>query len=48
MKICVPFGTVADAFLVSAVDGIYLVEPTPPGVTVERQDTVDDIPARAR
>lgn len=44
VKTNVPFGTVADAFLVSAVDGIYLVESDAPGVTVERQDAVDDIP----
>jgi 3-oxocholest-4-en-26-oyl-CoA dehydrogenase beta subunit len=44
VKTNVPFGTVADAFLVSAVDGIYLVEANASGVTVERQDAVDDIP----
>ena len=44
VKTSVPFGTVADAFLVSAVDGIYLVEADAAGVTVERQDAVDDIP----
>jgi 3-oxocholest-4-en-26-oyl-CoA dehydrogenase beta subunit len=44
VKTNVPFGTVADAFLVSAVDGIYLVEADAAGVTVERQDAVDDIP----
>lgn len=44
VKTNVPFGTVAHAFLVSAVDGIYLVEADAAGVTVERQDTVDDIP----
>jgi len=44
VKTNVPFGTVADAFLVSAVDGVYLVEADATGVTVERQDTVDDIP----
>ncbi len=44
VKTNVPFGTVADAFLVSAVDGIYLVEANATGVTVERQDATDDIP----
>jgi acyl-CoA dehydrogenase len=44
VKTNVPFGTVADAFLVSAVDGVYLVEASAAGVTVERQDAVDDIP----
>jgi alkylation response protein AidB-like acyl-CoA dehydrogenase len=43
-KTNVPFGTVADAFLVSAVDGVYLVEQGAPGVSVIRQDAVDDIP----
>ncbi len=44
VKTNVPFGTVAHAFLVSATDGVYLVEADAAGVTVERQDTVDDIP----
>ena len=44
VKTNVPFGTVAHAFLVSATDGIYLVEADVSGVTVERQDAVDDIP----
>ncbi len=44
VKTNVPFGTVAHAFLVSAVDGIYLVEADAVGVTVERQDAIDDIP----
>ena len=35
-KTNVPFGTVADAFLVSAVDGVYLVEKDAPGVSVVR------------
>ncbi len=44
VKVCVPFGTVADAFVVSATDGLYLVEADASGVTVERQDAIDDIP----
>src|SRR4051794_9087482 len=44
VKTNVPFGTVAHAFLVSAVDGVYLVEADAAGVTVDRQDAVDDIP----
>jgi alkylation response protein AidB-like acyl-CoA dehydrogenase len=44
VKTNVPFGTVAHAFLVSATDGIYLVAADAAGVTVERQDAVDDIP----
>jgi alkylation response protein AidB-like acyl-CoA dehydrogenase len=43
VKTNVPFGTVADAFLVSAADGVYWVD-AGAGVTVERQDAVDDIP----
>jgi alkylation response protein AidB-like acyl-CoA dehydrogenase len=43
-KTNVPFGTVADAFLVSAADGIYLVEQGAAGVSVLREDAVDDIP----
>lgn len=44
VKTNVPFGTVADAFIVSAADGIYLVDATASGVTVERQDATDGIP----
>jgi alkylation response protein AidB-like acyl-CoA dehydrogenase len=43
-KVCVPFGTVADAFIVSAADGIYYIEADAPGVTVTAQPAVDDIP----
>jgi 3-oxocholest-4-en-26-oyl-CoA dehydrogenase beta subunit len=43
VKTCVPAGTFADAILVpAAVDdavGLFIVEPTTPGVTVERQRT---------
>jgi alkylation response protein AidB-like acyl-CoA dehydrogenase len=34
-KVCVPAGTVADAFVVSAVDGLHLVDAGAEGVTVE-------------
>ena len=44
VKTNVPFGTVADGFLVSAVDGIHYVDATAAGVTVERQDSIDSIP----
>ena len=44
VKTNVPFGTVAHAFLTSTTDGIYLVEADAPGVFIERQDAVDDIP----
>jgi 3-oxocholest-4-en-26-oyl-CoA dehydrogenase beta subunit len=43
-KVCAPVGHIADAFIVSAADGIYLVAADAEGVTVTRQDTVDDIP----
>lgn len=44
VKVCAPFGHIADAFIVSATDGLYLVAAGDEGVTVTRQDTVDDIP----
>ncbi len=44
VKVCAPFGHVADAFIVSATDGLYYVAADAAGVTVTRQDTVDDIP----
>jgi alkylation response protein AidB-like acyl-CoA dehydrogenase len=44
VKVCVPFGAVADAFIVTTTDGLYLVEAGAEGVTVERQDAADDIP----
>ncbi len=44
VKVCVPFGHLADAFVVSASDGLHLVSAEAAGVTVTRQDTVDDIP----
>jgi len=44
VKTNVPFGTVADGFIVSAVDGIYYLDASTPGVTVERQDATDGIP----
>lgn len=44
VKTNVPFGTVADAFIVSATDGIYFVAADAPGITVLRQDSIDDIP----
>ena len=44
IKTNVPFGTVADGFIVSAVDGLYYVDAKASGVTVERQDATDGIP----
>jgi alkylation response protein AidB-like acyl-CoA dehydrogenase len=39
-KVCVPAGLDAQAIIVSAIDGIYLVDPSAAGVTVEREDTM--------
>ena len=39
-KVCVPAGLVAEAIIVSAVDGVYLVDASAAGVTVEREDTM--------
>jgi len=39
-KVCVPAGLDAKAIVVSAIDGIYLVDPSAAGVTVQRQDTM--------
>jgi len=39
-KVCVPAGLDAAAIIVSAIDGIYLVDPSSAGVTVEREDTM--------
>ena len=44
VKTNVPFGTVADGFIVSAADGLYYVDAKASGVTVERQDATDGIP----
>jgi alkylation response protein AidB-like acyl-CoA dehydrogenase len=43
-KTCVPHGLLASWFVVTAVDGLYAVDATAPGVTVERQDTTTGIP----
>src|SRR5215475_1420843 len=39
-KVCVPAGLDAKAIVVSAADGVYLVDPSASGVTVEREDTM--------
>jgi acyl-CoA dehydrogenase len=39
-KVCVPAGMWAERIVVSAADGLYLVDPSSPGVTVEREDTM--------
>ena len=43
-KICVPAGTAAAAFVVSATDGLYVVAADAAGVLVERQKTTSGIP----
>jgi alkylation response protein AidB-like acyl-CoA dehydrogenase len=43
-KVCVPAGLIADAFVVSAADGVYLVDAAASGLAVEREDTTSDIP----
>lgn len=43
-KVCVPHGLLADRFVVSADDGVYVVEADAPGVAVERQDTTSGVP----
>jgi acyl-CoA dehydrogenase len=43
-KVCVPAGTLAARFVVSASDGLYAVEADDGGVTVERQDTTSGVP----
>jgi 3-oxocholest-4-en-26-oyl-CoA dehydrogenase beta subunit len=44
VKICVPHGLLADRMVVSARDGLYLVETDAAGVTVDRQDTTSGVP----
>ena len=43
-KVCVPHGTLATRFVVTAADGLYVVEASAPGVTVERQATTSGVP----
>jgi len=44
-KVCVHAGLLADRVVVSAEDGVYLLDPSSDGVTVERQDTMMGAPA---
>jgi len=39
-KVCVPAGLLAERIVVSASDGLYLLDPSAAGVRVERQDTM--------
>jgi alkylation response protein AidB-like acyl-CoA dehydrogenase len=43
-KVCVPAGLLADRVVVSAAQGVFVVDPSSQGVTVERQDTTSGIP----
>ncbi|MFM8530135.1 MAG: acyl-CoA dehydrogenase family protein [Ilumatobacteraceae bacterium] len=43
-KVCVPHGLLAARFVVTAADGLYVVEADDPGVTVSRQDTTTGVP----
>ena len=43
-KICVPSGLIAARFVVTAADGLYVVEANAPGVGIQRQDTTSGIP----
>jgi len=42
-KVCVAAGTIASVFVVSATDGVYVVDAGADGVTVEAQDTTSGI-----
>jgi alkylation response protein AidB-like acyl-CoA dehydrogenase len=39
-KVCVPAGLWADRIVVSAADGLHLLDPAAPGVTRQREDTM--------
>lgn len=43
-KVCAPLGTIADTFVVSAADGLYLVDATADGVTVSLEATTTGVP----
>ncbi len=44
VKVCVPAGLLAARFVVSAADGLYVVEAGAVGVGIERQDTTSGVP----
>lgn len=44
VKVCVPAGTLASTFVVTASDGLYLVGADAAGVSVERSDTTTGVP----
>ena len=43
-KVCVPHGLLAERFVVTAADGVYVVEANDPGVTITRSDTTSGVP----
>lgn len=43
-KVCVPHGLVASRFVVSATDGLYVVERDASGLEITRQDTTTGVP----
>ncbi len=43
-KVCVPHGLLAKRFVVTAADGVYVVEADDPQVKVMRQDTTSGVP----
>ena len=43
-KVCVPHGLLAQRFVVTAADGVYVVEANDPGVTITRSDTTSGVP----
>ena len=44
VKVCVPAGLLAARFVVSAADGLHVVEADAAGVGIERQDTTSGVP----
>ena len=43
-KVCVPSGLLAEGIVVSADAGLFVVDPSSDGVTIEREDTTSGIP----
>src|SRR5436190_733335 len=43
-KVCVPAGLSADRIVVTADAGLFVVDPSSDGVTVEREDTTSGVP----
>jgi alkylation response protein AidB-like acyl-CoA dehydrogenase len=43
-KVCVPSGLLAERIVVSADAGVFVVDPSSDGVTIEREDTTSGVP----